>query len=123
MANIAKNTETKQGFKFLEALKAKEGDWYIIETRGQNGCSVIDRDVALEGVGVIFFNALLFYKSFYDYDYTRFRTFIDVEQYKDAEIGLTYVEDAKHNVVSLDEKEKKAIENYIAKTLEVRILD
>lgn len=76
MANIAKNTETKQDFKFLEALKAKTGDWYIIETRGQNGCSVMDRDVALAGVGVIFFNALLFYKSFYDYDYTRFIPFM-----------------------------------------------
>ncbi|WP_018676246.1 hypothetical protein [Riemerella columbina] len=123
MANIAKNTETKQGFKFLEALKAKEGDWYIIETRGQNGCSVVDREIVLDGVGSLFFDAFLFYKSTYDYDYTRGRVFNEAREYKQIQVNITYVEDTEYDVICLDKKEKEAIEKYIAETLEVQILD
>lgn len=123
MANIRKNTETKQDFKFLEALKAKTGDWYIIETRGQNGCSVVDREIVLDGVGSLFFDAFLFYKSAYDYDYTRGRVFNEAREYKQIQVNITYVEDTEYDVICLDKKEKEAIEKYIAETLEVRILD
>ncbi|MBT0572467.1 hypothetical protein OKE68_02610 [Riemerella anatipestifer] len=122
MAKIEKTIQTVKSLNILEALISTKGDWYIIETNEQNGVHIKDREITLKNGFSLFFDAMLFYGTTLNYDYTKEQVFNEVKNYENVAVNLTYVEDNDFNSVEIDPIEKKAIENYIEKHLEINLI-